>query len=118
MNLILAFAAYIAAAVVAFATLAIGGCHPTPGPWRPDSSVIVEEERYCMATPDELLLAAQRVEAAMEALIDALMAGGLQQAEACRAHNALDTAYSERPEVVREFLAAHDALNFSEEMNR
>jgi hypothetical protein len=115
-NLILAFAAYIAA-VVAFATLAIGGCHPTPGPWRPASSVIVEE-RYCMATPDELLLAAQRVEAAVEALIDALMAGGLQQAEACRAHNALDTAYSERPEVVREFLAAHDALNFSEETNR
>ena len=116
MNLILAFAAYVAA-LVAYVSVIIGGCHPTPGPWRPASSVIAEE-RYCMATPDELLLAAQRVEAAMEALIDVLMIGGLQQAEACRAHNALDTAYSEQPEVVREFLAAHDALKFSEETNR
>ena len=42
MNLILAFAAYVAA-LVALATAVVGGCHPTPGPWRPDSSVIVED---------------------------------------------------------------------------
>ena len=72
MNLVLAFAAYVAA-LVAYVSVIIGGCHPTPGPWRPASSVIAEE-RYCMATPDELILAAQRVEAAMAALIDALVA--------------------------------------------
>jgi succinate dehydrogenase/fumarate reductase flavoprotein subunit len=70
--------------------------------------------------PDELLLAAQRVEAAMEALIDALMAAGsgLQQAEAARIHNALDRVYSEHPAIVRESLEAHDAWNSVEETKR
>jgi len=114
-NLLLALIAYVAA-LVAYAS--VWDCHPHP-PWRPVIAVetMLSKEWYCMTTPDELLLAAQRVEAAMEALIDAMMSAGLQQAEACRAHNTLDRVYSEHPAIVREFLAAHDGLN-SEEMKR
>ena len=63
MQLFLALIAYIAS-LTAYATMA--DCRPTPGPWRPAVAV------RCMVTPDELLLAEQRVESAMEELIGAL----------------------------------------------